>query len=57
MAQFGSASVLGTEGRVFKSHYSEGGITQWLECWSVTPKVAGSNPVSPEPKWRNWYTR
>lgn len=23
----------------------KGEVTQWLECWPVTPKVAGSTPV------------
>lgn len=47
MAQFGSASALGAEGRGFKSLYPEifALIAQWIEHRPSKPRVVGSNPT------------
>lgn len=48
VAQFGSASALGAEGREFKSlHRDQGLLAQLEEHLTFNQRVAGSNPAQP----------
>lgn len=48
MAEWSKALVWNTRKHRFESYFVLGGITQLVECWLVTSKVASSSLVSPE---------